>query len=326
MHGHIDLPQAGEACDPLCFRIEGWLHAPSSGDIVISAWADGASVGATRRQFIRPDVNTALGLPANTATGFRIVAHAPQAQAGDQVVEIRVAAPSSVSAETLLKTTVRFGSHDHRGESFGILLEPTTVGIMRREHMYTTGPSRGEGSAEVLALLTQYLPSAPARVVDVGCGLGWYGRALRGLGYDWLGVEVKGEDCVALAEQGLPHRQVDGNTLPFPDGHFDAAMSVEVLEHVDDPRPFLREIRRVAPHLCVVSVPNAELVPYLHPYLVTPRHMLDSDHRNFFTRWSLGSLLREYYVHAEVLMHSRHPLTSVDGTPLFYNLFAIAWS
>lgn len=326
MHGHIDLPQTGEVCDPLCFRIEGWLHAPDTKPVEISAWVDGVCVGATQRQFIRPDVTTALGLPATTPTGFRIVAHASHARAGDCTIEIRVGVPGHDSADTTLHTTVRFGSHDHRQESFGVLLEPVTVGIMRREHMYTTGPSRGEGSAEVLALLTQYLPPPPLRVVDVGCGLGWYGGELRRRGYDWLGVEIKAQDCAALSRQGLPHRQVDGTTLPFPDGHFDGAMSVEVLEHIDDPRAFLREVHRVAPHLLVVSVPNAELVPYLHPYLATPRHMLDSDHRNFFTRWSLGSLLREYYAHSEVLLHSRHPLSSVDGTPLFYNLFAIAWS
>ena len=72
-----------------------------------------------------------------------------------------------------------------------------------------------------------------------------------------------------------------------------------------EPRDWSRPLRfiakrscpRVAPRRLLVSVPNAELVPYLHDYLTTPRHMLDSDHRNFFTRWSLGSLLREFYPH-----------------------------
>jgi hypothetical protein len=54
--------------------------------------------------------------------------------------------------------------------------------------------------------------------------------------------------------------------------------------------------------------------------------MLDSDHRSFFTRWSLGSLLREFYPHAEVQLHTRHPLPATEGMPLFYNLFAIAWA
>ncbi len=322
----IDTPTPSDVCDPLCFRVEGWIHTPSPHPPEVQLWLGDTCVGTTGRFFTRHDVNEALHLPAATCAGFRILAHAPQVASGENTLALRVRLAEAAEAIPVLTKSIRFAKHDHRRESFGILLESNTVGIMRREHMYTTGPSRGEGSVEVLGLLTQYLPPPPGRVADVGCGLGWYGRELRSRGYDWMGLEVKPEDCAALAAQGMPYRQVDGRTLPFPDGHFDAAISIEVLEHLDDPRSFLHEVHRVSPRMLLVSVPNAELVPYLHPYLATPRHMLDSDHRSFFTRWSLGSLLREFYPHAEVLLHSRHPLNSVDGTPLFYNLFAIAWS
>ena len=38
----------------------------------------------------------------------------------------------------------------------------------------------------------------------------------------------------------------DVRTLPFDDGHFDAAMIVDVLHHTDDPEAVLREAARVA--------------------------------------------------------------------------------
>ncbi|MEO5959041.1 MAG: hypothetical protein ABIZ49_05000 [Opitutaceae bacterium] len=59
-------------------------------------------------------------------------------------------------------------------------------------------------------------------------------------------------------------------------------------------------------------------------HLVVPWHILEADHKNFFTRWSLVALLREFFPHVEVLAHTRHPLATAEGAPVFYNLFAIA--
>src|SRR5205823_3735421 len=123
----------------------------------------------------------------------------------------------------------------------------------------------------------------PRRILDVGCGLGYYGRALRAAGHDWLGVEIKASDCAALAQAGLPHRQIEPGPLPFADGAFDSALCIEVLEHIENPRPFLAEVHRVAPRQLIVSVPNCELLGYLYDYLSVPWHMLEADHKNFFT-------------------------------------------
>jgi 2-polyprenyl-3-methyl-5-hydroxy-6-metoxy-1,4-benzoquinol methylase len=173
-------------------------------------------------------------------------------------------------------------------------------------------------------LLRRYLGPPPLKVIDVGCGLGWYGRGLLADGYDWLGVEIDPDDCAQLARLQLPHRQVDGGTLPFGAGEFDAALCLEVLEHIDEPRAFLREIQRVAPRRLIVSVPNCELIGYLWDHLATPWHMLESTHVNFFTRWSMGALLREFYPQVELRLYAGYPLRTVEGTPLHYNILAIA--
>jgi hypothetical protein len=80
----------------------------------------------------------------------------------------------------------------------------------------------------------------------------------------------------------------------------------------------------VAPRQLIVSVPNCELLGYLWDHLATPWHMLESTHVNFFTRWSLGALLREFYPNVELRFHTAYPLRTVEGTPLYYNLLAVA--
>jgi SAM-dependent methyltransferase len=215
-------------------------------------------------------------------------------------------------------------ARDYRQNHFGVLLDQRTTAIQRRGNIWATGPSQAEGSPELAMLLRQHLGPPPRRVLDVGCGLGSYGRGLLAEGYDWMGAEVNPDDCDRLAQLGLPHRRVDGRTLPFADGAFAAALCLEVLEHVEEPRAFLREIARVAPAQLIVSVPNCELLGYLWDHLATPWHMLEASHVNFFTRWSLGALLREFWPEVEVGFHTLYPLRTPEGTPLYYNLIACA--
>jgi hypothetical protein len=160
--------------------------------------------------------------------------------------------------------------------------------------------------------------------LDIGCGLASYGRSLRTEGYDWFGVEIDAGDCAALASAGMPHRQISGNGLPFPDASFAAAMCLDVLEHVEKLEAFLAEARRVAPKI-LISVPNFEVVPGLHAYQLLPWHMLEGDHKNFFTRWGLGQLLRRFYANVEIVNYGAMPVKTPNQETLFYHLFAIGY-
>ncbi len=319
---HIDRPGKTERADPLCFAVEGWVNAGErqGGIARIEVRGDGGLLGATGALALRPDVCRAEGLPASARTGFTIFCQWRNPPPAGNEVELRASFGDGTS-ERIAIIGVDFIKTDYRQMPFGHVLDSNFLPIVHREHVYTSGPSLADGSAECLALLRTHLPPAPARLLDVGCGLGFYGRELRRDGYDWLGVEMKAEDCRALAAAGLPHRQVDGTGLPFEPGSFDAALCVEVLEHVEDPHAFLREIARVAPRL-VISVPNFETVCYLYRYQALPWHILEADHKNFFSRWSLQHLLEQHYDEIEVGCYHRMQLATPEGTPLYYNLFA----
>ncbi len=327
MRAHLDNPSPDVSVDPLCFQLRGWawLGDAQPRIAVIEAWAGEILIGETAALYARPDVNAALGLAANAATGFEIFAHHPTASVGAPIhlhlqARLRDGSRTAPFATAAVPTIAR----DYRTNHFGILLDQRTTAVQRHDNLFATGPSLAEGSGELAALLRRYLGPPPRRVIDVGCGLGSYGRSLFAEGYGWMGAEIDATDCAELSRLGLPHRHVDGNTLPFADGAFDAALCLEVLEHIDEPRAFLREVRRVAPKQLIVSVPNCELLGYLWDHLATPWHMLESTHVNFFTRWSLGNLLREFYPRVELRFYTPYPLPTIEGTPLHYNLLAIA--
>ena len=90
------------------------------------------------------------------------------------------------------------------------------------------------------------------RLLDIGAGQG--GAVLEALdrGAGAYGVEP-GEEFAVLSRRRLddaghdPERihRTGGEALPFPDDHFDYAVSLQVLEHVEDPRPLLEEMYRV---------------------------------------------------------------------------------
>jgi SAM-dependent methyltransferase len=327
MRSHLDEPTAGATVDPLCVLLRGWLHA---GDrhaqlAAVEAWSADTLLGATTGCYERPDVNAVHALAAGTRTGFEIFAHHPHAAPGKPFpVSLHARFTDGTRSPVAFETSVTALARDYRTNHFGVLLDQRTTAVQRHANIFATGPSQAEGSPELAHLLRRYLGAPPKRLIDVGCGLGSYGRGLLADGYDWLGAEVNASDCAELARQNLPHRQVDGRTLPFADASFDAALCIEVLEHIDDPRPFLAEVRRVAPRQLIVSVPNCELLGYLYDHLATPWHMLEATHVNFFTRWSLAALLREFYPQVEVRFHQPYPLRTPDGTPLHYNLLAIA--
>lgn len=327
MRAHLDDPAPGSPVDPLCFLVRGWIWlGDAHHDIVaIEARCGDGPIGETAALFPRPDVNAALNLAPSIRAGFELFAHHASPRF-ESTLELAVHARLRDGTRTapLARATVSLIARDYRHNHFGVLLDRQTTAIQRHDNIFATGPSVAEGNPELAVLLRRHLGPAPQRVIDIGCGLGPYARGLLADGYDWMGVEVDAADCAQLAQLGLPHRQVDGRTLPFADGDFDAALCLEVLEHIDEPHAFLREIKRVAPRRLIVSVPNCELLGYLWDHLATPWHMLESTHVNYFTRWSLGALLREFYPQVELRCYSGYPLRTVEGTPLYYNLLAIA--
>jgi SAM-dependent methyltransferase len=99
-----------------------------------------------------------------------------------------------------------------------------------------------------------------ARCLDVGCGDGTTaGPWLLQRGCRYVGVDVSETAVQRAAGLGLDARLVDdASSLPFDDASFDAALAVEVLEHLFAPHLAAGEILRVLRPggVLIVTVPN----------------------------------------------------------------------
>jgi SAM-dependent methyltransferase len=122
---------------------------------------------------------------------------------------------------------------------------------------------------------------ARARVLDAGCGSGRNMIELSDLG-TVTGIELS-ETSVALARQRDAGEIVAGSVLemPFPDDSFDLAVSLDVIEHLDDDLTALRELRRTV-------VPGGALLVTVPAYqwLWSGHDEINHHHRRY-TRRSL---------------------------------------
>ena len=129
--------------------------------------------------------------------------------------------------------------------------------------MDPTGQSQPITSRRVLPLLAD-LDWTTASVVDVGAGRGYFcdllGETLRARGLEPAqhlsacdlfptSFEYQAIRCEPIASDGR---------LPFAENRFDAAVSIEVIEHVENQFAFLRELARVVRPggRVIVTTPN----------------------------------------------------------------------
>lgn len=105
----------------------------------------------------------------------------------------------------------------------------------------TTRESR---SRYVVERFREYLQES---VLDVGC----YEAPLRRMLVDvkYIGVDVAGSPDLHLDLEAC-------SKLPFPDGHFQCVLCIEVLEHLENMHAIVSELSRVSKQFVIISLPN----------------------------------------------------------------------
>lgn len=97
------------------------------------------------------------------------------------------------------------------------------------------------------------------RLLEVGCGAGFFLKSAERAGWSATGIELS-EEAAGFAEEHLHLRvhRVRAEEMPLPPASIDAAVMLDVIEHLFDPRAVLQAIAHaLAPGgLLVVATPN----------------------------------------------------------------------
>lgn len=128
------------------------------------------------------------------------------------------------------------------------------------------------------------------KIVDIGCGPGWFLRELDG----WyrVGVEIAPQALAALERAGIEcyesTQDVDSYTA-------DVVMCHHVIEHVPDPMAMMYEVRRILKRggWLVMGTPDFES-PCAIRFGANYRMLHDPTHCSLFTLESAHRMLRDY--------------------------------
>ena len=111
---------------------------------------------------------------------------------------------------------------------------------------------------KTLARLTGKSP-ADTRLIDIGCSRGQFVDFAAQAGFIAEGVEPAQQIAAAAREAGLNVRTGLLEEQHYPDASFDAAALFEVVEHLREPLPLLRECHRILKPrgILIISTGNA---------------------------------------------------------------------
>lgn len=106
----------------------------------------------------------------------------------------------------------------------------------------------------------RFVPPAPARVLDYGCGSGAYLKSLKQLGYDVTGVDFDAHSIALSRASGLRAFALDELPREEWHGRFDAITLGHVIEHVHDPASLLADLRGWLAEggMVFIEAPNAQ--------------------------------------------------------------------
>lgn len=150
-------------------------------------------------------------------------------------------------------------------------------------------------------LFTGFPIAAEDSVLDIGCGDGPFAQFCAEQGAEVIFADIDPHK-VASVENLLKQSRArsvmplvtDANPLPLPDERVNRVIAMEVLEHVDDPAQFIKELVRVGKPgaLYLFTVPDA-LGEQVQKHLAPDSYFQHPNHIRIFERAQFEQLVRD---------------------------------
>ena len=117
------------------------------------------------------------------------------------------------------------------------------------------------------------------KILEIGCGEGSLLKMLAGQN-EVYGVDISSSGVEKTKEKGIPCHLADASNdpLPYEDNFFDIVITLETIEHVENPHRMLWEIKRVLKEggPLLISIPGERVYhPFIYPGLFTRRNFSD---------------------------------------------------
>jgi SAM-dependent methyltransferase len=132
------------------------------------------------------------------------------------------------------------------------------------EAWYHTPRGAWIGNAEFSLLQSLLSPTADARLLDAGCGTGWFSRRFAGQGLQVTAVDSDPKAIAYARSQGgeVSWMEASATALPFADNSFDYSAAVTSLCFIDDVQQAVQEMWRVSRHGMVLGLLNRRSLLY----------------------------------------------------------------
>lgn len=99
--------------------------------------------------------------------------------------------------------------------------------------------------------ILKFIGNRKQKILDLGCGPGYYSIALVKKGNDVTGIDIS-EDKINIAKQVAKENKInvnflvgDARKIPFKDNTFDLVICSEIIEHVKEDKKVIKEILRI---------------------------------------------------------------------------------
>ncbi len=115
--------------------------------------------------------------------------------------------------------------------------------------------SQGQSNDAIYSSVAKLISSQAGKVVDVGCGQGGFQEYLTDREY--IGVDLV--HYPEFPDSGrFIQSDLDRCEIKLPDNYAEVVCSIETIEHLENPRAFMRELHRVtAPGgIIIITTPN----------------------------------------------------------------------